>query len=116
MCLEDVRIGKATTADQNQETVGTTSTNAIPQNVDRFALVLCPPNTGTITFSVQDPAVANEGIVIAAGGAPVVLSLPKHGALVTKGWFAIGSGAGVKAIWIQSVFYERGFIDDNKKG
>lgn len=93
MCMEDVRIGRATQAAESQQAVGVASAQIVAASPNCFSLIFSPPVVGNITLSTVTPVVLNAGYNLSAGGPPLILTLEQHGAMVTKAWFAIGSAA-----------------------
>lgn len=93
MCMEDVRIGRAALFSETQVAIGVASGNVVAASPNCFALVFSPPAAGTVTLSTNTPVVAGAGFALNANGLPLMLNIKDHGAMVTKAWFGIGSGA-----------------------
>lgn len=89
MCMEDVRMGREVRSGQIRVPISAASVGVVANSPSRYCLVLCPPSTGTMTLSILPEAVANEGIVLAAGNAPVIFTVDDHGDLATRAWSAI---------------------------
>lgn len=95
MCMEDVRIGRKTLGGQTTVVSTGATQPVIPSDHARRVIVFCAPVTGSCTYSLNNPAVAGEGIFLAAGDGPVHATVDRWGDLVTKPWHLISSGAGV---------------------
>jgi hypothetical protein len=93
--MEDVRMGRATAVVENKRTIAVTSTPFVDYDKDRTMLTFWPPPSGTLTLSILNPAVANQGITLVSTGVPIVLDIKIHGQLVTKSWYGIHSVGGV---------------------
>jgi hypothetical protein len=109
MCLEDVRIARATTSNRLNTSV-TTSIKAIVSHApNRYAIIFMPPSSGTISINCDSGVAVGEGISIPAGGAPVILKLGDVGDLVRRGFWAIMSAGTVNYHWVEVFFDERNY-------
>jgi hypothetical protein len=105
--MEDIRIGRRAASAADLVTIGTVSVEVAPASPDRIYLVLGPPDSGVLTYSVKSPVVTAQGLNVASGQAPIELDIRVHGQLVTKAWFGIHSAA-VKTIFIgQTILPEK---------
>lgn len=83
MCLQDIKIGMNSNCVTVAIAATATAQLALAENVNRTALVLCPPSAGTTVFSFgQLPGTSLTGVRIAAGSSPVLLDIQHHGALL----------------------------------
>lgn len=94
MCIEDVRLGRASLFSETDVAVGVVSVQAIAAAPTRFSLLLGPPLVGTVTYSTGNPAVSGVGLNLSAGQPPIRLNVKDDGMCVAMAWFAICSGAG----------------------
>ena len=93
MCMEDVRIGRKTSASQVDLTVGLTSIQAIGGSPNRYCLVFSAPIAGHVTYSLDNPAVLGNGINLGVGDGMYSLNIQHHGDIVRRPWFAISDAA-----------------------
>lgn len=93
MCMEDVKIGRAALTSETQVAIGVASGNVIAASPNCFCLIFSPPAAGTVYLTTNGPAVVGVGLALTANAGPIILTLELHGALVTKAWFGIASGA-----------------------
>lgn len=107
MCMEDVRIGRKSAFIETTYAIGAAAVLVVPSAGDRTALILGPPSSGTVTFSTVAPVAAGSGLTINAGGAPVILDIRSVGEAVNRGWYAIGSGAGLTGFIGQTLTQEQ---------
>lgn len=91
MCMEDVRIGRKSTAGETIKSVSQTSSMLVGQSPKRIALLISAPNTGYITISFNGPVVSGSGIIINALGPPLSLNIHDHGAIIKKEIYVIHS-------------------------
>lgn len=99
--MQDVKIGRQSQAFQIVQTVPATSIVLLDADAKRFAIVISPPSAGTLTLSMNDTAIANEGIRIDTTGEPLKLTLKEHGSIVTRRITAIMSAGSIPiGIWI----------------
>lgn len=102
MCWDDIKIARLTTSNRLSTSLTTTAKALAGHAPDRFALILCAPSSGTITWSTEASVANGEGIAIAAGGAPVILKLTDVGDLVRRQWFGIMSAGTVTIHWYET--------------
>jgi len=93
MCMEDYRLARAALFTESQAAVGVASSQIVANTPNCTMIIFSPPAAGTVTLSTINPAVALQGFQLAAGQPPLVISYLTHGAMCTKAWFAIASGA-----------------------
>ncbi len=93
MCMEDVRIGRLANFAESNVAVGVASAQVVAASPNCYALMFSPPAAGTVTLSTITPVVAGVGFSLNAGGLPLLLNIKDHGAMVTKAWFGIATGA-----------------------
>lgn len=103
MCLEDYKIGRRTKSGQAVVSVGTSSTPLVGESPHRTALLISAPTTNPVTLSLAPAAVAAEGLRLAAGSNPLILTLVSHGDLVRRAWSAIAVG-GAETIGVVETF------------
>jgi hypothetical protein len=100
MCLEDVRLGRETQSVGRTVSVATTNTLLAPYAADRVALVIGGPVTNFCKLNFGAAASATAGIHRAAGAAPLILDVQKHGSLVFGPIYSIAdTAAEVIGVW-----------------
>ena len=95
MCMEDVRLGRATKVTPSIKALTAASQLIIDAAELRRTLTLFPPPSGTTTFFFRGPVVDDFGIILNAGEPPLHFSVDTHGDIVTRAWFAIHSAGAV---------------------
>lgn len=104
MCMEDVRIGRKSTAGESIKSVSQTSSMLLPQSPKRTAIIISAPTTGYITLSFNGPVVSGSGIIINALDTPLSLDIHHHGAMVKKEIYAIHSATTTNiGVWETSI-------------
>lgn len=106
MCMEDVRLGRATGPRISTVNVATTKTPLVPYAPDRVTLIISAPTTGPMLLSGNQGEAATAGLRLPAGGDPLVLDIQHHGALVTMAWYAAIPG-GAEDIGLGESFLDR---------
>ena len=88
MCLEDVLIGRASWYRRIEVSLNTTTPAAasVIANSDRYALILPGDAAQVVYWDVVGESTVDEGLLINAGGAPLVITSKIHGALVGAPW------------------------------
>ena len=105
MCIEDIRLGRKTSASQLEAPLTGTSALVVGNALNRIALIFSPPSASVATLSLNRPSVDGEGLIIAAGDRPIKLNIRDHGRLVTSQWFGIVA-AGAETISVFETFLE----------
>ena len=67
-------------------------TQVCDANDRRIALILSAGNGASLTYSMHTESTAADGMTLAVGQHPIVLSRALHGGLVTRAWFARSLG------------------------
>ena len=93
MCCEDLKIGRAAKSAMKQVVVGQTSLLLLSPSPLRLSMILLAPLAGTVTYSPENAAVPDSGVIIVAGGSPLRLTLKDHGSLVRDRWTVIADAA-----------------------
>lgn len=101
MCMEDVRIGRESTAAEYRVVLPTgTVKQIVPYDKDRIALIISPPDLNTVYLSFsQDPG-SGVGFLLSYRAGPLCLSLQEHGDIVRRAIYGISpSGGEVVCAW-----------------
>ena len=108
MCMEDVRIGRATDSRMVTCSVGTGLTKVLSKNPRRFAVRISASTTQAMYWSNDGNIVATSGILIPAGGSGENITI-KHDGDSARGdiWLAAPGGA-VTVGAVETVFREEG--------
>jgi hypothetical protein len=102
--MEDIRIARETKSTQDERTVNTTSGLLVPQDRNRYSLVISAPATNTVTLSFRNPATLLAGIQLKSTDSPLTLTLEKHGEIVTRAIYGIvAAGSEPLGIWTSSL-------------
>lgn len=90
MCMEDIRIGRKTLANEIIYTSPiTTFQQILGPDENRIAITFCLPDTGVAYLITSDPTAAGvRGIQLNAGMPYITLTLETFGDLVRKPWYA----------------------------
>lgn len=100
MCMEDIRIGRETIAQELNLTVGVTAVNIIPASADRVGLIISSGAVNSIVLGFEQSLTTAFGIRLGALALPLMLNLRDHGEVVRKSIWAIASGAGTTfTVW-----------------
>lgn len=89
MCMEDIRIGRATFGDYRGVTVSTTIAQLLGNAPKRTRITFFGPRNGLVSIAPNPAIVFGEGIVMSAGDRPVMIGIEDYGTLLTQAWFAI---------------------------
>jgi hypothetical protein len=94
--MEDIRLGRETGRQWRAVAVpGTTPTQICPPDPRRTAVIISASGGDDVTVAPEgDPPSGVAGIYLASYGAPLVLDLVHHGALVTAAWYAYCAAGG----------------------
>ncbi len=96
MCKQDVDMGRATQASQTTVSVGAGVAQAVlGPDPYRFSMVLTPPATGSLTYSIRPDPTNGDGLVFHTGSSPLTLTIKDHGDMVRKPWYVYSTNAGV---------------------
>ena len=108
MCMEDVRIGRATDSEMVAASVGTAMTKVLNKNPRRFGLIISSSKTQDVYLANTQLGTATNGILILAASSPLKLTI-KHDGDIVRGdiWLAAPGGAVTVGV-IETVFYEAG--------
>lgn len=106
MCMEDYKLGRETQSGSVKKAVGLTSDLAIGESVKRTALILSNPLANNVTFSLQNPAVSGQGIVLNVSTGPFSMDVQTHGDIVRRPWYCIAD-AGTPTVEIFFSMLER---------
>jgi len=99
MCVEDIKLGKASRAYQVSTVFGATAIEIAPEDKHRIALVVGAPTSGTM-FIGHDPNVTVlTGVPVPTNFPPIVFNVKDHGEIVTGKLFAIIS-AGTPSVTV----------------
>lgn len=94
MCIEDVRMGRASTSEAAVVSIGAGGVAQVaPADPYRFALVLSPPSSGSLTYSINRSPGDGEGITFHQGSSPLILTIQDAGDMVRRPWFAYATAA-----------------------
>lgn len=106
MCWEDVRIHRSARMLTKAQTVPAASTEILPQNPNRVAIVIGFVGTNPLHF-INDPAVsATFGMRQNITSIPLVLNMRDYGAAIQDTWFGFGVG-GNSVCTITEIFLTR---------
>lgn len=89
MCMEDVRLGRDTMSGMSPFLASVVSTLAIGQGNMRFSLTFPRPLAGSVTYSLNNPAVSGVGLVLGVGDAAFSMNIKTDGDLVRRAWYAV---------------------------
>ena len=108
MCIEDVRIGRASRAALISTVLSNVTVQEIlPEDKDRYAIVIGAPTSGTAFISDKADVTVLTGIPIATGQAPLVLDIKTHGEMARCKLFALASAGTPSISVLQSSFHLR---------
>ena len=111
MCIEDVRIGRATRGAVITSVLSNVAVvEILPEDSSRFAIVIGAPTAGTAFVSDKNDVTVLSGIPIAVGQSPLVLTLKEHGELVTQKLFALASAGTPSITCLYSSFHLKDFL------
>lgn len=115
MCIEDVKIGRATRAALIATVISNaTVTEILPEDRNRYAIVIGAPSAGTAFISDKSDVTVLTGIPIATGQAPLVLDIKTHGEIVRCKLFALASAGTPSMSVLYSSFHLADF--ERQKG
>lgn len=97
--MEGVRLGRESNGQSLVVPLSTVSGLAIGESLTRMALVFPGPLAGNVTYSLQNPAVSGQGLVLNASSGPFSLDIQTHGDLVRRAWYAVAD-AGTPTVQI----------------
>lgn len=89
MCMEDVRLGRQSHAQEIKCIVTTTSALILPYDPHRIALVISCPTGSNVHLSFGPVAVSGGGMVLGQLGTPIVLNIQQHGDIVRRAIYAV---------------------------
>lgn len=115
MCIEDVKIGRATRASLLPSVLSAAAvTEILPEDRDRYAIVIGAPSAGTAFISDRNDVTVLTGIPIVVGQAPLVLDIKTHGEMVRCKLFAIASAGTPSMSVLSSSFHLLDFINQKR--
>ena len=91
MNLDAIATGRQTTSSQQVVSVGTSSTSFLKAAPRRVAIIVSAPQTNRVTLSLDPSAILDQGLTLQPSTDPLVLTVERHGDLVTRRWTAISS-------------------------
>lgn len=92
MCMEDVRIGRATGIVENLISDISTDVMLVDDDPNRMFFMISSDSALDIYITTTKIAKTGEGIHIPPNTPPLTISLQFHGASVTKRWQVIATG------------------------
>lgn len=93
MNKESISAGRATTSSQRIVNVVTSPGTLLPAAPRRVAIIVNAPLTNRFTLSLSTTAALDQGITLYPTNDPLVLTIEKHGDMVTRAWTAISATA-----------------------
>ena len=79
--------------------IGTTATQIMRQNPNRFAFTVINLSTNTLYINTRSTVSSTDGIRVSASGGSAFFEWRLDGELPSREWFAIATGAS-SAIWV----------------
>lgn len=99
MCMEDIRIGRASYGTEMQIPVGVANTPLVGPSPNRIGLTIFPVATNTIFVSSFDTAGGTVGMRINDQTGPLIMDFQQFGSFLRKGFLAaIPGGAATVTI------------------
>lgn len=80
----------------------TASHQIVGASSNRVRLKIYPPEASFAAVNTRALADSSDGIVLSAGGMPLVLDLAEDGDIVQQPWLARGNAAGAFVAWIET--------------
>jgi hypothetical protein len=100
MCMEDVRIGRDSGSTQQIVEMTTTPRPIVEVDQFRTTLIISAPSAGILTLSFLPTVTANNGIRLNTTDPPLILTLQKHGSIVTRMIYGIMSAGTINiGVW-----------------
>lgn len=94
MCIEDVKIGKASQGKMLPFVGSGASQLVLPQDNNRRGVILGAPDVGMVTYCQGGPAVLGQGYNLAPNSNALNLDGDLWGSCVRDPWYAIVDTAG----------------------
>ena len=96
MCLEDVKIGRASPGSSGSASISSGAASLLLQgNARRFSLVLSPPLGHAVTIGFgRVPSGTGDGLLLNSNSSPIMLTLQDVGQVITLPLYAILDAAG----------------------
>lgn len=91
MCMEDIRIGRATDGEYRTRAIAATATQILMRNKWRTRAVIFGPRSGSVSIAPNSSLIVGEGIVMTAGDEPKILRVEEYGNLLCLDWWAIST-------------------------
>jgi hypothetical protein len=94
MCMEDVKIGRATNSGDGFASIpAATAGLIVGPSLHRYCLIISPPIAGHVTIGFSpNQLVDGSGVVLASGADPLILTIQEHGDIIRRAFYAIGDG------------------------
>lgn len=80
-----------------------TAHNIMGENASRRVITFYPPGADTVTLNPESGNIANGGIVLTPGMAPVTIHHDIHGEIVMREWYADYNLGGSAMSWIETL-------------
>ena len=106
MCLEDVKIGKASQGKMIPFTITAAGAQVLPQDNNRRGIILGPPDAGTVTYFQGQQGTAGLGFNLTSQSGVIELDADLWGSVVRDPWFAIAN-PGPSNIAVAFVHFQR---------
>jgi len=106
MCMEDVRLGRASYREQKTIVVTDASAVLLSPSDSRVGVVIDNGGTENVTLSLNNPAVIEEGIVLEPSDPPMTLAVQYHGQIVTGGLYAVCAATKTSKIQIWATYLD----------
>jgi hypothetical protein len=100
--MEDIRIGRISTARVVSTAVATTATQVLARDNRRTSVTFGAAPSGTHTISPEKSVAATTGLNIGTATPPVQFTVQEHGQLVTGEWWAVHSVGAVNLTAVET--------------
>ncbi len=90
-------------------TVGLNNTNAMQiagPSPKRVGILFVPANAGRYTISTENVITIDMGPTLQTSGPTIEITIEKHGELVQRAWYGLGSAAGATFAGVIEIFEE----------
>jgi len=102
MCMEDIRIARATRTNIKVFTLAAGQNLILPYNPNRYALIVGNTSTGTVDITPDTAAAGGRAFRASTSSAPFIFRLVLEGDMVRYPWTAAPSAAGVVVTVIET--------------
>lgn len=110
MCIQDVRIGRDSfTAAYVKDAADATDTPFLAAAADRTHITFGVSGVPGYVFPASGFTGSGRGYILDPANRPVEFDIRTHGDIVTKAWFASGSGGTANIAVVETFFKDKGY-------